>query len=48
LDVPFTQALQVVSRWGSGAKVLAMAMEKERQATAVVARAPAPAGVARI
>jgi len=48
LDVPFTQALQVVSRWGSGAKALAMAMEKERQATAVTARAPAPAGVARI
>jgi uncharacterized membrane protein len=48
LDVPFTQALQVVSRWGSGAKALDMAMEKERQATAVAARAPAPAGVARI
>ena len=48
LDVPFTQAWQVVSRWGSGAKALAMAMEKERQATAVPARAPAPAGAARL
>jgi uncharacterized membrane protein len=48
LEVPFTQALQVVSRWGSGAKALAMSMEKERQASAVTARAPAPAGVARI
>jgi uncharacterized membrane protein len=47
LDVPFTQALQVTARWGSGAKDLAMAMEKERQATAVTASAPAPAGVAR-
>jgi uncharacterized membrane protein len=28
LDVPFTQALQVVSRWGSGAKDLVAAMEK--------------------
>ena len=48
LDVPFTQALQVVSRWGSGAKALAMAMEKERQATAITVRAPTPVGVARI
>src|SRR5262249_12299438 len=29
LDVPFTQALQVVSRWGSGAKDLVAAMERE-------------------
>jgi len=29
LDVPFTQALQVVSRWGSGAKDLVAAMEKQ-------------------
>ena len=29
LDVPFTQALQVVSRWGSGAKDLVAAMEKD-------------------
>ena len=28
VDVPFTQALQVVSRWGSGAKDLDLAMEK--------------------
>jgi len=29
VDVPFTQALQVISRWGSGAKDLVAAMEKE-------------------
>jgi uncharacterized membrane protein len=46
LDVPFTQALQVVSKWGSGAKALAMATEKGTQATADSAGAPAPAGVA--
>jgi uncharacterized membrane protein len=28
LDVPFTQALQVVTRWGSGAKNLQLAMER--------------------
>lgn len=28
LDVPFTEALKVVSRWGSGAKDLVMAMER--------------------
>jgi uncharacterized membrane protein len=28
LDVPFTQALQVISRWGSGAKELVAAMER--------------------
>jgi uncharacterized membrane protein len=28
LDVPFMQALQVVSRWGSGAKGLEMARDK--------------------
>ena len=28
LDVPFNQALQVVSRWGSGARDLVRAMEK--------------------
>ena len=38
LDVPFTQALQVVSRWGSGAKDLVAAMEKE------VSRAPIGTG----
>jgi uncharacterized membrane protein len=29
LDVPFTQALQVISRWGSGAKELVAAMERD-------------------
>ena len=29
VDVPFTQALQVISRWGSGAKDLVAAMEKQ-------------------
>ena len=33
LNVPFTQALQVVSRWGSGAKGLDMAMEKASSAS---------------
>jgi uncharacterized membrane protein len=28
LDVPFTQALQVVSRWGSGAEALRLAMNR--------------------
>lgn len=28
LDVPFTDAVKVVSRWGSGAKGLAAPMEK--------------------
>ena len=31
LDVPFTQALQVVSRWGSGAEELHMAMARMRK-----------------
>jgi uncharacterized membrane protein len=34
LDVPFTQAIQVVSRWGSGAKDLVAAMGKDRDAAA--------------
>jgi uncharacterized membrane protein len=29
LDVPFTQAVQTVSRWGSGAKELVAAMQKQ-------------------
>ena len=29
LDVPFTQAIQTVSRWGSGAKELVAAMQKQ-------------------
>ena len=32
LDVPFTDALKVVSRWGSGAKELVALMEKEAKA----------------
>ena len=28
MDVPFTDAVKVVSRWGSGAKDLVAAMEK--------------------
>jgi uncharacterized membrane protein len=31
VDVPFTDAVKVVSRWGSGAKDLVAAMEKPRQ-----------------
>ena len=34
LDVPFTQAIQTVSRWGSGAKELVAAMEKPSLADA--------------
>src|SRR6516162_4728040 len=34
LDVPFTQALQVVSRWGSGAKDLVAAMESKGNTSA--------------
>jgi hypothetical protein len=30
LDVPFTDALKTVSRWGSGAKDLVTAMEREK------------------
>jgi uncharacterized membrane protein len=29
LDIPFTKALQVISRWGSGAKDLVAASERE-------------------
>jgi uncharacterized membrane protein len=29
LDVPFTEALKAVSRWGSGAKDLVTAMERK-------------------
>ena len=29
VDVPFTKALQVISRWGSGAKDLVAAMERQ-------------------
>jgi len=34
LDVPFTQAIQTVSRWGAGAKDLVAAMQKKRPAEA--------------
>jgi uncharacterized membrane protein len=49
LDVPFTQALQVVSRWGSGAKALVLAREKASDSSAqstgtVSAEAPASPG----
>ena len=30
LDVPFTQAIKVISRWGQGSKELAAAMERNR------------------
>jgi uncharacterized membrane protein len=43
LDVPFTQALQVVSRWGSGAKELVAAMERQGNSfsdTKAAARTP--------
>jgi uncharacterized membrane protein len=33
LDVPFTDAVRVVSRWGSGAKDLVAAMEKKARVT---------------
>ena len=35
VDVPFTQALQVVSRWGAGAKDLESAMQKTDQQESV-------------
>ena len=34
LDIPFTQAIQTVSRWGSGAKELVAAMQKPSLAEA--------------
>jgi uncharacterized membrane protein len=42
LDVPFTQALNTVSRWGSGAKDLVAAMEKANAAAS--ASLPTPSG----
>ena len=36
VDVPFTQALQVVSRWGSGAKDLDLAMERANKRVSAV------------
>jgi uncharacterized membrane protein len=38
LDVPFTQALQVVSRWGLGAKDLDLAMSRLNDSSAATAR----------
>jgi uncharacterized membrane protein len=38
LDVPFTQAIQTVSRWGAGAKELVAAMQKNISAEAAGAR----------
>lgn len=35
LDVPFTEALRAVSRWGSGSKELVAAMEKKELASSV-------------
>jgi uncharacterized membrane protein len=31
LDVPFTQAIRIISRWGSGSKDLLAAMKKEKE-----------------
>jgi uncharacterized membrane protein len=48
LDVPFTQALQVVSRWGAGAKDLVAAMEREGKLIDMMGKADSgPAGPAR-
>ena len=44
LDVPFTQALNTVSRWGSGAKDLVAAMEKATP-TPMATPGPSPAEV---
>ena len=38
LDVPFTEALKVVSRWGSGAKDLVAAMEGKKLSAGVLPR----------
>jgi uncharacterized membrane protein len=38
LDVPFTQAIQTISRWGAGAKDLVAAMQKPSLAAAAGAR----------
>jgi uncharacterized membrane protein len=40
LDIPFTQAIQTVSRWGSGAKDLVAAMQKPSLAGAAGAISP--------
>jgi len=39
LDVPFTQAIQVVSRWGSGAKDLVAAMERDGKRIGIMGQA---------
>jgi hypothetical protein len=33
VDVPFTEAVKTVSRWGSGSKDLVAAMEKKRNSS---------------
>jgi uncharacterized membrane protein len=33
VDVPFTEAIKTVSRWGSGSKELVAAMERERNSS---------------
>jgi uncharacterized membrane protein len=44
LDVPFTQALQVVSRWGAGSKDLVAVMERDRKLVDMMGHTPtAPA-----
>ena len=45
LDVPFTQALQVVSRWGSGAKALVAAMESKGNTSAEAGTAAVGDGI---
>jgi uncharacterized membrane protein len=42
LDVPFTQALQVVTRWGSGAKALHLAMHRMSSPSAALATSLRP------
>ncbi|HVN46170.1 MAG TPA: hypothetical protein VMT66_13155 [Steroidobacteraceae bacterium] len=44
VDVPFTQALQVVSKWGSGAKALDAAMHKSASLSAAYSGAAAHGG----
>jgi len=39
VDVPFTQALQSISRWGSGSKALVAAMKKGQSPSEVLAHA---------
>ena len=43
LDIPFTDALKTISRWGSGAKDMVLAMENANKAI----NAPAPSPIAK-